>query len=132
MKSNNKITSIRIDTDIFETLKIYAEIENESFTDFLNRMLENALKGYFAERSGGEVMILQNPQLYDRYDKRRYLDILEKIMTVTAEISADDVSITMYLLDITKYFYKRVLYDLPEDVERYKRNHKIDRQGVTE
>ena len=123
--SNNKITTIRIDEDILETIRTYSEIENESQTDFINSLLESALSEYFIQRSGGAVMTIPNPQLFNN-DVERYENALQLISEATIRIGSFGSDLIPLLHNILAFYSQRLFADTPEDVEKFKKNHVLD------
>ena len=121
----NKITSIRIDSELLDKIKVYSEIENTSQTDFINDLLSDALEKYFLQRSGGAVLTLPNPQKYiiDDLEAKEALAILN---VAADSIHQLDVNLPIPLYPILAFFEQRLLYELPEDVERFKQNLILD------
>ena len=122
---SNTVTTIRIDEDVLETIKAYAEVENDTMTGFLNRLLKDALSEYFLERSGGAVMRLPNPQL-DQVDVKRYEEALELLSVATVKISSMGISMIPLLHNALAFYSQRLFADLPDEVERFKKNLIVD------
>lgn len=126
MNDKKRNTTVRLSENTLETLKTYSEIENTSMTEFFNDLLSDALKEYFIQRAGGEVMAINNPQFADS-DKstdenwRTALNIL-----ADAVKEMPNTEITPLLYHILAFYNQRLFFDLPEDKEKYKMNKTLD------
>lgn len=121
----NTITSIRIDSELLEKIRVYSEIENCSQTDFINELLADGLEKYFLQRSGGAVLTLPNPQNYV-IDAAKAKDALSVISAAADTIHNMNANLPIPLFAILAYFEQRLFYGLPEDAEQFKQNLILD------
>lgn len=121
----NTITSIRIDSELLEKIKVYSEIENCSQTDFINELVADGLEKYFLQRSGGAVFTLPNPQNYV-IEEEKAKEALSILCTAADSIHRLNANLPIPLFAILAYFEQRLFYELPEDAERFKNNLVLD------
>ena len=121
----NTITSIRIDSELLEKIKVYSEIENCSQTDFINELVADGLEKYFLQRSGGAVLTLPNPQNYV-IDTDKAKEALSILCAAADSIHKLHSNLPIPLFAILAYFEQRLFYELPEDAERFKNNLVLD------
>ena len=121
----NTITSIRIDSDLLDKIRVYSEIEKTSQTDFINNLLSDGLENYFLQRSGGAVLTLPNPQHYV-IDKEKAKEVLSILCAAADSIHQLNANLPIPLFAILAFFEQRLFYELPEDVDRFKNNLILD------
>ena len=119
------ITSIRIDTEILAKIKMYSEIEGKTQTDFLGELLEESLESYFLKRSGGMVLTIPNPQNFI-VDLEKAKEVLSILASAADDIRRLNANIPVPLYGILAYLEQRLFYELPEDVEQFRKNLILD------
>lgn len=121
----NTITSIRIDSELMDTIKIYSEIENVSQTDFINELISDGLENYFLQRSGGAVFTLPNPCNFV-IEEDSAKEALTILCDAANEIHDLRSNLPVPLFAMFAFFEQRLFYELPEDREMFKRNLILD------
>ena len=116
--------NIRMDSDIVDKVKIYSEIEGQTQTDFINKMMEEGLKQYFTKRSGGTVMVIPNPGFLVEDSNKDMKDNINILADAVHKMG--ETSLRPIMFNLLAFYSQRLFYELPEDVEKYERNRKID------
>jgi hypothetical protein len=117
-------TTIRIDKDILENVKIYSEVEGQTQTDFINNMMKEGFKQYFAKRSGGLVMVIPNPGFLVEDSNKDMGDNINILADAIHKMG--ETSLRPIIFNLLAFYSQRLFYELNEDVDAYKINRKID------
>lgn len=121
----NTITSIRINSDLLEKIKMYSEIEGCTQTDFINDLVSDGLDQYLLQRSGGAVLTLPNPQNYS-IDSDKARSALSILCAAAESIHNMNANLPLPLFAVLAFYEQRLFHELPEDAERFRNNLILD------
>lgn len=120
----SKVTT-NICDDLFEKIKVYAEVNNISQTDLINKLLTDGLEQMILERSGAAMFTIPNPQLFS-VDRKRAEDVLSILIDAAKQIYEVNANIPLPIFSIFTFLEQRLIYDLPEERKKFKQNMIID------
>ena len=123
-KMSKENTSLRLETDTLEKIRIYAEIEKKSQSDFINELLDSALNDYFLKRAGGMTLTVPNPQFF-HIDKNKAIECIDQI-TKTAGLCTH-ANIHTGMLAVANFMETRIFTDTADRKEYFKANLSFDK-----
>lgn len=121
----NKITTIRIDEDLLDKVKVYSELKGVSQTDLINKLLTDGLDQMILERSGAAMFTIPNPQLSALTSKEAE-DVLDFLTTTAKSFHDMRCNIPVPFYGILGFLEQRLIYDLPEERKKFKQNMVMD------
>ncbi|MBP3339405.1 MAG: hypothetical protein J6L69_08380 [Lachnospiraceae bacterium] len=114
--------TIKLDEDLIEDMKVYAEAEGKTQVDFMNEIFADALTSYRVKKSGGAVFTVPNPQFYHitEADAKK---AVEDCMNLAIKLSNKNIHVG---LGATANFLEtRFFVDTPDLREKFQSNAKI-------
>ena len=117
---------VRVDADLLDTVRIYAEIEKKSNVEMVNDLLKNALNQYFIERSGGAVLTLPNPQFNYGMDEKKAEEFMQILNDTAEKLQELNVGISFPLEKMIAFFEYRLYLDSLEQIRQFRKNMYMD------
>lgn len=123
---NKKPYGLRLDNDVIECIKHYADAENITESAFIT----NAIKAYCAQirhqRSGGLYMTVPNPQAFQATAEQKAAAL--EILTSTAhKLALNNGCLTFGVSELAAYAADRLYRDNNELKAIFKVNFEIDK-----
>ena len=123
----NRITTIRIDEGLLEKVKVYAEVNNISQTDLINKLLTDGLDQMILERSGAGMFTIPNPQELSITDDD-FNNVRDFLANTAKNFHDMRCNIPVPFYGILAYLEQRLIYDSPEEIEKFKANKTLDQR----
>ena len=121
----NKITTVRIDENILQKIKVYAEVNNISQTDLINKLLTDGLDQMILERSGAGMFTIPNPQELS-ITGDDFNNVRDFLATTAMRFHDMHCNIHVPFYGILGFLEQRLIYDSPEEIEKFKANKTLD------
>lgn len=104
------LMNFRIEDDLCEKIKVYAELEHKSQAQFVNELIETAFYDYLLLRSGGMVAKMPNPQnMIVKLDEAEVKECTLGIKAIGNKFNKANLNIG--LNSIANYIETRLLID---------------------
>lgn len=122
---NREKITLELDVNIAKKLNVYAGLDEKIRADFINDLLDDALKNYYIVHTGGMILTVPNPQFY-HIDKYKALEKLEMIKHVADECATANIPTGLYALinflktrvidddESRRNFFKQNLYSIEQ------------------
>ena len=122
----NETSVVRIDSELLDKIRIYAEIENKSMSELVSELLKNGLSYYINQRSGGATMMLKNPRILSSFDESKQEQFMNILNDAANKMQTLDSGISFPIQGIIAFYNLRFHLDTMSETKMYQFNAKLD------